>query len=309
MSLLQSHPYSCCDDAHRLLRFLAQGRPYESWVLNPSDLPADPQRAQAWEDQEGNLLGIAVVLSGKQHGSFLFFSVSPSLQGQLEPAVLAWAKTRACQLNPNVPTLLCRAEAGDVLRIRLLQEQGFERHVEEDQLYMEWLPGQDLLQASAAPLPPGYTLRPFTDGDVLAWSALWNMLWDRDLLPNERINWRTHPSYVSTLDLVVSAPDGSLAAICLGNLFRDEQGKVEDDGAWALWLGTASPHRQKGLARALLQAAMREFQSRGCRRVLLNVDADNTAAIRLYEALGFRAIYRTQGYVAKLSSSAVCAIL
>jgi ribosomal protein S18 acetylase RimI-like enzyme len=295
---MAARPYSPRDDARRLMHLLAQGRPYESWVLNPSYLPADPALARAWEGPGGELLGAAVVLNAAVYGSFLFLAVHPTVRGLLEPAMLAWARETALRANPAGPTLLCRAEEGDACRIRLLETHGFARQVDEDQFYMECR----LAQEPPVALPaPGYTLRPFTGADAADWVALWDALWDEGLLPDEHPDWRAHPSYVPALDLVACAPDGTLAGLILGNLFRDERGSVEPDGAWLLWLGVEPAHRRQGLGRALMQAALREMWARGCRRILLNVDADNRPAVRLYERCGFRVLYRLQGRVARLS--------
>jgi ribosomal protein S18 acetylase RimI-like enzyme len=46
--------------------------------------------------------------------------------------------------------------------------------------------------------------------------------------------------------------------------------------------------RRQGLGQALMRTALRTFADRGHTEVSLKVEADNTRAIRLYEALGFR---------------------
>jgi ribosomal protein S18 acetylase RimI-like enzyme len=63
----------------------------------------------------------------------------------------------------------------------------------------------------------------------------------------------------------------------------------ENDGFVNL-LGTLSEHRGRGLGRALLLTAFREFQARKYARAMLGVDATNpTGAVRLYESVGMRA--------------------
>lgn len=46
--------------------------------------------------------------------------------------------------------------------------------------------------------------------------------------------------------------------------------------------------RGAGLGRAMVDAAIARAQERGCRRIELDTDEDNAAALRLYEAAGFR---------------------
>ncbi len=72
----------------------------------------------------------------------------------------------------------------------------------------------------------------------------------------------------------------------------------EDD---ALLTEAARPHgyisdlfvtaswRRRGVARALLEAAERALRGRGCRRLMICSKAGNLAALRTYEAMGFRA--------------------
>jgi ribosomal protein S18 acetylase RimI-like enzyme len=63
----------------------------------------------------------------------------------------------------------------------------------------------------------------------------------------------------------------------------------ENDGFVNL-LGTLSDYRGRGLGRALLLTAFREFRARGYTRAMLGVDATNpTGAVRLYESVGMRA--------------------
>lgn len=59
------------------------------------------------------------------------------------------------------------------------------------------------------------------------------------------------------------------------------------------WCGTFSVHtplasRGQGLARALMTAGAAEARSRHCPNLYLQVSADNTPAVRLYESLGYR---------------------
>lgn len=55
-------------------------------------------------------------------------------------------------------------------------------------------------------------------------------------------------------------------------------------------------YRGRGLARRLVAAALGESANRGAQRMLLEVRADNTAAIGLYLSLGFRQIAQRRDY-------------
>jgi mycothiol synthase len=62
-----------------------------------------------------------------------------------------------------------------------------------------------------------------------------------------------------------------------------------------LWdVGVLKPYRNRGIAKALMIAAMRDLKERGMDEVELGVDETNvTGAIRVYERLGFRVFKRT----------------
>jgi GNAT superfamily N-acetyltransferase len=55
---------------------------------------------------------------------------------------------------------------------------------------------------------------------------------------------------------------------------------------------TAPAHRRRGYARNLLRALVAFASAEGARRIFLQVEADNSPAIALYESLGFEEAYR-----------------
>jgi ribosomal protein S18 acetylase RimI-like enzyme len=55
-------------------------------------------------------------------------------------------------------------------------------------------------------------------------------------------------------------------------------------------LGIVPGHRGKGLGTALLHQALCGFRDSGLSRAYLEVTAQNSAAIRLYQRLGFRRV-------------------
>ncbi len=55
-------------------------------------------------------------------------------------------------------------------------------------------------------------------------------------------------------------------------------------------LGVVPGHRRRGLGKALLCRALQGFQQHGLTRAALEVTAQNTEAVRLYERLGFRCV-------------------
>lgn len=84
-------------------------------------------------------------------------------------------------------------------------------------------------------------------------------------------------------------PDGEYITLTVDSQVA-AVGRVAFAHAWA---GVFSVHvspayRRQGLARDMMAVAARRAQARGVRSIYLQVARDNTAAVRLYESLGFR---------------------
>lgn len=67
--------------------------------------------------------------------------------------------------------------------------------------------------------------------------------------------------------------------------------------------------RRKGAGRALLERAFSLLAVEGFQTVFLEVEEGNTAALRLYERLGFHEIARRKGYYRTISGAAATAIV
>jgi ribosomal-protein-alanine N-acetyltransferase len=67
--------------------------------------------------------------------------------------------------------------------------------------------------------------------------------------------------------------------------------------------------RGKGVGRALLRAAFADLIQSSSRRMLLEVAADNPAALRLYRSEGFAEIGRREGYYARANGQPATALV
>jgi [ribosomal protein S18]-alanine N-acetyltransferase len=95
----------------------------------------------------------------------------------------------------------------------------------------------------------------------------------------ETLLWELRNSDVTHI-YVLRLADGSVASFCVCWMLFDE-----------LHINTvavAPAERRRGLATALLQHVLREAVARGVSRATLEVRASNSAAIALYQRLGFR---------------------
>jgi mycothiol synthase len=89
------------------------------------------------------------------------------------------------------------------------------------------------------------------------------------------------------LDLVAEAPDGSLAAFCIGWLNRNTSlgisGQIEP-------VGVHENYRNIGLGRTILMEGLRRLQLQGASQIYVETDNYRGAALELYKAAGFRVI-------------------
>jgi mycothiol synthase len=135
------------------------------------------------------------------------------------------------------------------------------------------------------PLPDGVTVRAFVPGqDEDAWLAVnaaafathpeqgrWT---HADLAARERESWFD--------------PAGFLLAFGESGLLGFHWTKVHEDGRGEVYVLGVSPAAQGlKLGAALLIRGLHHLRERGCPAVLLYVDDDNTAAMRLYQKYGF----------------------
>ena len=76
-----------------------------------------------------------------------------------------------------------------------------------------------------------------------------------------------------------------------------------------LTIATAPTHRQRGMARYLLNGIQQRLMLAGLEKWLLDVAADNPGAIQFYEKLGFQVDGHRPNYYKRLEGSRVDAIL
>jgi ribosomal protein S18 acetylase RimI-like enzyme len=99
------------------------------------------------------------------------------------------------------------------------------------------------------------------------------------------------PGYDRHLDVVAVAQGGIVAAYVNG--WIDPLNRLGDIGP----LGAREAYRRQGLTRAVLLECFRRMQARGMNRVIVSTGVSNTAAINLYQSLGFKIVNRYLEYV------------
>jgi GNAT superfamily N-acetyltransferase len=86
-------------------------------------------------------------------------------------------------------------------------------------------------------------------------------------------------------EYLLGAVGGEPVGVCQVR-FRWSVWKSAED-CWLEDLFVREEARRSGLGRALVEAALERAGERGCKRIELDVNEDNSAALALYEACGF----------------------
>jgi mycothiol synthase len=272
---------------------LAQAAPAEN--LHITDLPYRlsswaldcPANAALWEDDRGQLHAWAVMQTPFWT---IDYALRPGAAPDLHRQVLAWvdARARSSLDTPHGHPAWFVAMFSDLAeRIRDLEQAGYASQADagEDSWSKVLLESAASAPPGEAHLPEGFTIRPL-DGEreVEAYVEMHREVFETK---NMTVEWRRrtlhHPAYTPDLDLVASAPDGRLAAFCVGWLGTDGRGltgQIEP-------LGVRAEFRSAGLGRAILIEALRRLRLHGAERIVVETDRERNAALGLYQAAGF----------------------
>lgn len=193
-------------------------------------------------------------------------------------------------------------EAGDDDRLRLWAhgDQPAARHLADRLGYREVRRLWQMRRSLWSPLPtskpvPGVTLRTFRPGED---DEAWLRLNARAFADHpEQGSWtasdlsaRLAESWFDPRGFLLAEADGQLVGFTWtkihgGHTHADGHG--HDPIGEIYVVGTHPDHQGRGLGRLLTVAGLHWLRSRGLGQAMLYVDADNTAAVALYERLGF----------------------
>ncbi len=246
-----------------------------------------------WFDGLGRLQAFAIVTPRSRSGNLLFdMQVHPQAGSRtLLEQVLDWVESQAETTGPG-PRLLS-TDTGvydtDIEQMVALRDRGFRPTGGEGLLLV-----RSLQEAIPAPsLPAGFRLRPVAGPQEAGPRAAAH----RDAFDSSRVTGEAYLRLMSTAgyaaewDLVAEAPDGCLAAFCLGWLdAASRSGEFEP-------VGTRSAFRRLGLARALLLAGLRRLAEAGAAGVVVGpIDTAEEAALELYRSAGFEPAHRLRTF-------------
>jgi mycothiol synthase len=235
-----------------------------------------------WENSDGQVIGFA---AWQYYWAALDIYLLPGPQMQtLANDLFAWADQRFRKLDTERGKPLpywVEFRDDDRERHLLAEEHGF-----VDEGYERYVSLEHSL-ANLAPiptLPDGFILRPLAGGqEAAAYAELHRAAFESTSMTAE---WRMRtiqtPQHRSDLDLVVAAPDGSLAGFCIG-WFSSERRIAQIEP-----LGVHPRFQMLGLSRVLLLAMLHRFQALGATSALVETDLERTSARHAYDAVGFQ---------------------
>ncbi len=160
---------------------------------------------------------------------------------------------------------------------------------------------RDVKDAINAPVPAGTAIRPAERDDAAALTDLQNAAfggsWGYAPNTTDEISYRVFELPDDPPDRVLLLEeDGRLLAYCWTH--REHAGAPGEIGM----LGTAPAEQSRGLGRAVTAAGVDHLVGVGATPIDITVDAENPAALRLYERLGFTVRWRSVWYELRISA-------
>lgn len=235
-----------------------------------------------WESGS-ELTGLTI--AGRFGNAFDCF-VAPSLRGtDAEREMIAFAVETTRHASGSAE-ILTDAFDRDTVRASVLADLGFERFRTWDDVRERPLTG-----SFSGPVPDGFRIRPATFADAPGLAEARNHSFDgSDWTPDQYAAFMRAPGYSPDREIVAEASDGRIAAytVCWTDPLN-HLGHFEP-------VGTHADFRRLGLAAAVMRQGMAEMREQGMTRATVNHNAENEAARRLYEGLGFEREYVTYGF-------------
>jgi mycothiol synthase len=262
---------------------------YQNTIFDPY------QQMRLWHDERGDLLAFAWF--DPRPGSITWY-LDPRRgpDAALEEEILAWAERHARELSTGSepePLIWGESFTDDGERVGFLAGHGFAPTNEHAMLFMQ----RDLeLPIPDGRLPAGWVVRHVGGEDEYQERVNTH----REVYHPSRVTLdayrrlRTVSGYTPDLDLVAVSPEGQFGSYCICWLDPTNQsGEFEP-------VGTRPAFRRMGLSRAVLLEGFWRLKERGAEIAIVCTNADNAAAVPLYESVGFHVVRRNVKYVKRL---------
>ena len=290
MRNMTSRDYEGEKDFQAILDLTASVRPVQHRNDYPGQVDLEeafatvivPKNTRLWFD-EGYLAAWAYV-DGYNN---LIWELNAQYTGQLGAEIVEWGEECVRRNLSSVEKGALYANCRDsyMERIAFLKGHGFDQLKDTTITLTRQLSG-----ALPDPLlPAGFIIRPILgkqEADAVA--AMHRAAFGTDYMTTEnRLIIMSTSGYDPSLDLVVIAPDGSIAANCICSVnLQDRIGFTDPVSAHPRFQGM-------GLVRALLLTGLRLLKERGMTHARLGTSGDNIRMQRSAEAVGFKVEYKT----------------
>ncbi|NUW30052.1 GNAT family N-acetyltransferase [Nonomuraea sp. SMC257] len=232
-----------------------------------------------WE-HAGTPAGLTV---NTRFGNAFDVFTAPGLRGA--EAEITMIEDAAATTGRDADEVLTDVWDCDHIRIELLERLGFTR-------FRVWDDVQEMALAGTPPEPEppaGFTVRQARLSDAAHLAEARNGAFQAGWTTAEYLDEvMRKPGYDPAREIVAEAPDGRIAAFAV--YWTDDRnglGHFEP-------VGTHPDFRRRGLARAVMLHAMHRM--RPLTTVTVNHNAENLAARKLYESIGFTPRHQTYGY-------------
>jgi GNAT superfamily N-acetyltransferase len=217
----------------------------------------------------------------------LLWEVDHQYAGQLGTEVVGWGEDciRRMSSNERSSALDANCREDYTERIAFLKQHGFNQ-LEDTTVTME----RPLSSTIPDPeLPPGFVIRPIAGTqEAEAVAAMHRAALGTEYMTTEnRLVLMSTSGYDPSLDLVVVAPDGSIAANCICSV------NLQDKIGFTDPISTHPQFQRMGLARALLLTGLRLLQERGMSYARLGTGGNNIRMQKAAESAGFTVESRT----------------
>ena len=215
----------------------------------------------------------------------LDYVIHPAYEEVLFPVILNWADHQANLLSGTPyhrPSWYTQVFSDQLNRIKVLEQTGYQSqsNLGED----SW--SKVLMQRSNQALEkkhlpkPGFVVRPLAgEQEVQAYVHLHQTVFGSK---NMCVAWRTRilqqPKYNPDLDIVVQAPDGNLAAFCIGWIMEDIKGNLQGQ---IEPLGCHPNYRHFALGRVALCEVMDRLIQRGVQSIWVETDNYRDTAFQI----------------------------
>jgi GNAT superfamily N-acetyltransferase len=211
----------------------------------------------------------------------LWWEMDKGYEDLLCAQIIHWAEhcARKTPGQGKLTTLDASCRDDDAGRITFLEHFGFQR-TEGSTIRMM----RDLSQPIPEPaLPQGFLIRPIAgvqEAETVA--AMHRAAFGTDYMTTEnRLTIMQTSEYDSSLDLIVAAPDGTIAANCICSVDKESKTGNTDP------IATHPKYQRMGLARALLLTGLGLLKKRGISFAQLGTSSDNIGMQKTAESVGF----------------------